>query len=194
MPDPVLEFLSENGLNLLTLALVLVSLFKDQIRSLVQRRIDLATRQKEQEADIEAQAWQRVFQNGMRAEGYVERLLLQQEHHMAQMRERDTHIERLATITVEAVRDAVEVMDSAMQQQRASNKATVAMLTQFEQTLISLREHTAAMGIIVGLYLHDRQGVTWEELLAAVRRDEIVNQVKPNTHMSCAGSTGHKEE
>jgi adenine-specific DNA methylase len=176
MPDSTLEFLSKNGLNLLTLALVLVSLFKDQIRSFVQSRLDLATKQKEQEASVEAQAWKRVFQNGMRADGYVERLLLQQEHHMSQMRERDAHIERLATITVEAVRDAVEVMDSAMQQQRASNKATVAMLTQFEQTLISLREHTAAMGVVVSLYLHDRQGVTWEELLAAVRKDGMIDQ------------------
>jgi len=176
MPDSILEFLSKNGLNLLTLALVLVSLFKDQIRSFVQSRLDLATKQKEQEASVEAKAWQRVFQNGMKADGYVERLLLQQEHHMAQMRERDTHIERLATITVEAVRDSVSVMDSAMQQQQASNQAMMTMLAQFEETLISLREHTAAMGVVVSLYLHDRQGVTWDELLAAVRKDETIDQ------------------
>lgn len=182
MPDSILEFLSKNGLNLLTLTLVLVSLFKEQIRSLVQKRIDLASRQAEQEASIEAKAWERVFQNGMKAEGYVERLLLQQEHHTTQMRERDAHIERLATITVEAVRDAVDVMDATVKRQQASDKAMMDMLRQFERTLIGLREHTAAMGVVVGLYLHDRQGVTWEELLAAVRRDETVNQLEPNTH------------
>lgn len=185
MPDPILEFLSKNGLNLLTLALVLISLFKDQIRALVQGRIDLAARQKEQEVSVEAQAWKRVFQNGMRADGYVERLLLQQEHHMAQMRERDAHIERLATITVEAVRDAVEVMDSAMKQQQASNEAMIAMLTQLEQTLIALREHTAAMGLVTGLYLHDRQGVTWDELLTAMRKDETEHRIE--------SSAQHKE-
>jgi hypothetical protein len=174
MTDKILlAFIQKHGFNILTLMLLLISLFKDQLRSLVQRRIDRATQRADQEASVEAQAWQRVFQNGMRADGYVERLLLQQEHHAAQMKERDTHIERFTTVAVEAVRDAVAVMDATMKQQQASNLAMCKMLTQFEQTLIGLKEHTAAIGIVVGLYLHDRQGVTWEELLAAVRKDEI---------------------
>lgn len=174
--NDILAFVNTHGLNIITLLLVLLSLFKEQLRAMIQRRIDRTAQKEDQDAGVEAQAWARVFQNGMKANGYVERLLLQQEHHLASMRERDTHIERFTTVSVEAIRDAVAVMEAMINRQEKTDGKTAEGLAELINTLTALREHTAAIGIVMGLYLHDRQGVTWDELLAIMARSDATKE------------------
>lgn len=181
MDDQLLVFLNTHGLNIVTLALVLISMFKDQLKALLQRRINLSARKQEQSVDVEAKAWDRVFRNGTRANGYVERLLLQQEHHHANMRERDAHIERFVTVAVEAVRDAVAVMEATAKRQRKNDEQTVEVLAELNRILAALHEQSAAVGVVLSLYLHDRQGVTYDELLAAIASAGDVKQKEEPT-------------
>lgn len=167
MSDEIIIFLNKHGINIITLLLVLLSLFKDQLKTFVQRRIDLSSRRQEQEVDLDTQAWARVFKNGSRANGYVERLLLQQEHHHVNMRERDAHIERFVTIAVEAVRDAVAVMEATAKRQQNNDLQTETILAELSGILGKMHEQFAAIGIVLSLYLHERQGITYDDLLAA---------------------------
>jgi hypothetical protein len=183
MSDEILVFLNTHGLNIITLLLVLLSLFKDQIKAAVQRRIDLSVRRQEREADVEAKAWQRVFEDGTKANGYVDRLLIQAEHHYANLRERDAHIERFVTIAVEAVRDALAVMEATAARQQKNDEEAMGVLAELHRTLAAMHEQFTAIGIVLGLYLHDRQGITYDELLAATGVAKTNQQEMEENHV-----------
>jgi len=174
-------FLGQHGLNVATIILVLVSLFKDTIKGAIQRWLDTRARRAETEADLETEqakakadlerrAWERVLGNGQKADGFVDRLLLQQEHHLAAMRERDSHIERFVSVAVAAVRDAVEVMDKTAIRQEESALRWGDQMDKMATILNTVSERMAGIGMIMGLYLHDRQGVTFDDLIASIRQ------------------------
>ena len=179
--DEIGAFLGQHGLSALTFALVLISLFKDTIKNAVQRWLDTRAKRAETEADLETEqakakaelerrAWERVLGNGEKADSFVDRLLLQQEHHLAAMRERDSHIERFVTVAVTAVRDAVEVMDKTATRQEENALRWGDQMDRMASILDTVSERMAGIGMITGLYLHDRQGVTFDELIASFRQ------------------------
>ena len=179
--EEIAAFIGQHGLNVATIALVLISLFKDTIKAAIQRWLetrakraeseaDLETEQAKAKADLERRAWERILGNGDKANSFVDRLLLQQEHHLAAMRERDSHIERFVTVAVTAVRDAVEVMDRVATRQEETALRRDDQMDRMAAILNTVGERMAGIGLVMGLYLHDRQGVTFDDLIASIRQ------------------------
>lgn len=179
--DEIGAFIGQHGLSVATIILVLVSLFKDSIKDAVRRWLETRTKRAETEADLEGEkaktqaelerrAWERILGDGEKANGFVDRLLLQQEHHLTAMRERDSHIERFVTVAVTAVRDAVEVMDKTAAWQEESSLRQADQMDRMAAILNTASERMAGIGMIMGLYLHDRQGVTFDDLIASIRQ------------------------
>jgi len=179
--EEIAAFIEQHGLSALTLVLVLVSLFKDTIKEAVRRWLearakrveteaDLETEQAKAKADLERRAWERVLGNGKKADGFVDRLLLQQEHHLTAMRERDNHIEKFVSVAVAAVRDAVEMMDKTATRQEENDLRRADQMDRMAAILNTVSERMAGIGMIMGLYLHDRQGVTFDDLIASIRQ------------------------
>ena len=190
--DEIAAFIGQHGLSVATIILVLVSLFKDTIKDAVKRWVDTRAKKAETEADLEGEkakaqadlerkAWERVLGEGKKANGFVDRLLLQQENHLVAMRERDNHIERFVTVAVVAVRDAVEVMDKTATRQEENDLQRADQMDKMADILDTVSERMAGIGMVMGLYLHDRQGVSFDDLIASIRQpipQEVQQEVK----------------
>jgi hypothetical protein len=169
MDPQLLSLIKEHGLTVVTLALVLLSFFKDEVKAFFQKRLSRLEEKHKKEDDLNRKAWTRVFQNGPRADSLYERLLLQQENNAAATRERDEHIERFTAAAVTAMRDAAEVMQRVVTRFETSEDLRAAQWAIITGVLDTIGERMAGIGLILSLYLHDKQGVTFDELIQSIK-------------------------
>lgn len=163
-------FFKEYGVNILTVLAALVLSQAGTIKAWLQARLASAQQKQKAKLDIEKRAWERVLSDGQKANGFVDRLLLQQENHLAAMMERDRHVERFVSEAVNTMRETAQVMERTVDRQENLDKKRDEQMARLASILDVVAERMAGVGLVMGMYLHDRQGVTFDGLIASIRK------------------------
>lgn len=158
-----LAFINQYGINILTVLVVVVVTQADTIKGWLQQRLNVSAKRAERDDDLEQRAWQKVFNGVDSVPDLWNRLFLQQENFNTRMRERDQHIERFTTGAVEAMQSFCAVSQNLTHSQKERDRRMLAVLDEVSHRM-------SGIGLIMGFYLHDRQGIDFDELLTAIRK------------------------
>lgn len=112
----ILAFLTQNGISLITLAIVLATVLRPTLQKLFQSKVEQAEKRSTWELEMEQRLLDRVLTNGPRANNLVDRMILLQSAHTAATQERAKETEKVVSTAIGVMQDYAAVASSTVKQ------------------------------------------------------------------------------
>jgi hypothetical protein len=133
--DAALAFLTEHGISLITLAIVLATVLKQPLQNLFQSKVERSEKRSAWELETEKRMLDRVLTNGPRADSLMDRMILIQSANAVAVREQAEKTERVVSTAISVMQDYAGVAASTLRQQEAQQKERREHQERYEQLM-----------------------------------------------------------